>query len=209
MHYELERVTKGRADLALPPTTLRVDTGAVTVHGIATQQGPSVLSLVAAGRMRPSSGTVRCVTSDGHHLTGRAARQHVRRRMALVDTPRVCEPVETMRVRDIAREELAFSGHCATASAADRVLDELDLREDADAPIGLLHPAARLRLLTELTLRRPGVAGVVLTTPDRHGGDAAQWRAYARELAERGAAVLVVTGETAARSGLDAPAARG
>jgi len=47
---------------------------------------------------------------------------------------------------------------------------------------------------------RTDVQALVITSPDRHGGDPLGWSAVAADLAERGYAVLVIAGEAAARA---------
>jgi hypothetical protein len=56
----------------------------------------------------------------------------------------------------------------------------------------------RIRLLAELALLRTGVDGLVLVSPDRHGGDPVEWWRFARDLAARDIAVLVVAGDASA-----------
>ena len=65
-------------------------------------------------------------------------------------------------------------------------------------PIANVDPFVRLRLLTELAVLRDGVEGLVLVSPDRHGGDPQEWWALARGLADRGYAVLVIAGDASA-----------
>lgn len=61
-----------------------------------------------------------------------------------------------------------------------------------------MPPTERIRLLCELALLRDGVRGLVITSPDRHGGDPNQWWQLARAFAARGLAVLVIAGVASA-----------
>ncbi|MGN6326623.1 hypothetical protein [Pseudolysinimonas sp.] len=158
---------------ALPPVTLDARPGAVTVVATEGGQRPTVLSLVAAGRMAVDAGTV-----DAE-----------RARIALIDTPTVAEHSDDVRVAAVVREELALAGRHGTA----RELDRLGLVEWAKRPFGALPTVDRLRLLVELALLRRGVDALVVTSPERHGGDPATWFRYLREVATRGVTVLVVT----------------
>ena len=63
----------------------------------------------------------------------------------------------------------------------------------AKVPVRSLPPAARIRLFCELTLLREGVEALVLTSPERHGGDPAAWSPTLTAIAERGVTVIVVT----------------
>jgi hypothetical protein len=79
-----------------------------------------------------------------------------------------------------------------------RWLGELGLDAVARVPIANVAPEVRLRLLTELAILRDGVEGLVIVSPDRHGGDPMAWWSIARDLADRGFAVLVIAGDASA-----------
>ena len=74
--------------------------------------------------------------------------------------------------------------------------------------MGQLPPEVRIRALAELALLREGVDGLVLVSPDRHGGDPLGWWRIATDLAARDVAVLAIAGfasatliDTATREG--------
>jgi len=190
MKIVLDRVAKGAHNAALPPTSATFQTGEVTLARAETEQRPTVLGLIASGRMRPDSGTVT--------IDGRADSGAMRRRIALVDAPDVCEPAPDVTVAGIVAEELMFAGLASHPLAVRRRLAELGAAEYARYAIGTVPPTVRIRLLTELALLRAGVEGVVIVSPDRHGGDPVEWWRFARELAGRGIAVLVVAGDASA-----------
>ena len=77
-----------------------------------------------------------------------------------------------------------FAGVPSNPVSVSRWLDDLGLRESARVPIANVDPIVRLRLLTELAILREGVEGLVLVSPDRHGGDPQEWWTLARGLAE-------------------------
>ena len=158
---------------ALPPVSLDARPGAVTVVATEGGQRPTVLSLVASGRMAVDAGTV----------------DAPRRRIALIDTPTVAEHPDDVRVASVVREELALAGRHGTR----RELERLGLAEWARRPFGALPGMDRLRLLVELALTRPGVDALVVTSPERHGGAPVAWFRVLREVAARGVTVLVVT----------------
>lgn len=186
MRIELRAVTKGRAQRALPETSLVFASGDATLAVAETEQRPTVLGLLAAGRMRPDSGSV--------HLDGAVAPAAIRRRVALVDAVDVSEPEPNVSVTGVVAEELMFAGFAPTPFAATRWLEGLGLDDLAGTPIGNIEPAARIRILLELAVLRREVEGIVLVSPDRHGGEPAVWWAIAREFADRGLAVLVIAG---------------
>jgi hypothetical protein len=101
-------------------------------------------------------------------------------------------------VAGIVAEELMFAGLASHPLAVRRRLAGLGAAEYARYAIGTVPPTVRIRLLTELALLRTGVEGVVIVSPDRHGGDPVEWWRFARELAGRGIAVLVVAGDASA-----------
>ncbi|WP_424448269.1 hypothetical protein [Microbacterium arborescens] len=190
MRVELREVAKGRRDLALPPTSLSFRSGRATLAIAETEQRPTVLGLIASGRMRPDGGTV---TLDG----ARASRS-LRHRTALVDAPDVSDVPPNISTVGVVGEELMFAGRPADPLSARRWLDEHDLRAYSRVPIGDVPATDRIRMLLELAVLRPGVDGLVLVSPDRHGGDPRAWWGLAQEFAGRGYAVLVIAGQAAA-----------
>jgi hypothetical protein len=183
----LEHVSKGAA---LPATSASFETGRASLARAETQQRPTVLGLIAAGRMRPDSGSV---TIDG--APGFAA---IRRRVALIDAPDVSEPAADVTVGGVVAEELMFAGRPSHPVAVGRWLREHGASDWSRSAIATVPPLVRIRLLAELALLRTGVDGLVLVSPDRHGGDPVEWWRFARELAARDIAVLVVAGDASA-----------
>ncbi|WIB67948.1 hypothetical protein DEI93_02590 [Curtobacterium sp. MCBD17_035] len=190
MILELDALAIGSGPGApLPPVSAVAEPGRPGLVAVETEQTPVVASLVAGGRMQPDAGRL---LVDGVEDPDR-----VRRTVALVDTPTVAEPFAVMTVRRIVREELAFAGRHAGRDAVTTVLDELDLTEWADTPIERVPTAQRIRLLVELALLRDGIEGLVVTTPERHGGSVADWFAVLQNVADRGIAVLVIASAAA------------
>ncbi len=186
MRVSLDRVRKGRRGEALPETSLTFSSGTVTLAVAETEQRPTVLGLLSSGRMRPDSGTVT--------LDGTADSRGIRRRVALVDAPAVSEPAPNVSVAGLVGEELMFAGRRADPFAARAWLADRGLRDLASTPLADVSPEDRLRMLCELALLRPGVDGLVVVAPDRHGGAPLMWWRLLHEYADRGAAVLVIAG---------------
>lgn len=190
MRVTLTDVSKGREGIALPETSAEFASGRAVLAVAETEQRPTLLGLMASGRMRPDTGAV---LIDG----GRDAAA-LRRRVALVDAPDVSDPAPNVTVAGIVAEELMFAGRRSDPVAALRWLDDAGARDLARVPIADVVPQRRLRLLLEVATLRRGVDGLVLVSPDRHGGDPREWWALAHEFAGRGFAVLVVAGEASA-----------
>ncbi|MDT0116663.1 hypothetical protein Q9R20_06625 [Microbacterium sp. PRF11] len=193
MRIVVDAVAKGRS--ALPETSTTFETGSATLVVAETVQRPTVLGLVASGRMRVDTGTVT--------IDGRADSSAIRRRVALVDAPVVSEPESNVTVTGVVAEELMFAGRAPNPFAATRWLEGIGLESLAGVAIGNVEPAARVRLLLELAALRKDVEGLVLVAPDRHGGEPLAWWRIAQEFAERGYAVLVVAGH-ASKTTIDA-----
>ena len=190
MKIVLTRVSKGPKEAVLPAVSVAFRTGEVTLARAETEQRPTVLGLIASGRMRPDSGTV---TIDDEVDYGA-----MRKRIALVDAPSVCEPASDVTVAGVVAEELMFAGRRSHPVAVSRALAELGVSQWAKFAIGTVPPTVRIGLLAELSIMRPGVEGLVITSPDRHGGDPNEWWQLARGLAARGLAILVVAGDASA-----------
>jgi hypothetical protein len=193
MRIVVDAVAKGRS--ALPETSTTFETGSATLVVAETEQRPTVLGLVASGRMKVDTGTVT--------IDGRADSSAIRRRVALVDAPVVSEPESNVTVTGVVAEELMFAGRAPNPFAATRWLEGIGLESLAGVAIGNVEPAARVRLLLELAALRKDVEGLVLVAPDRHGGEPLAWWRIAQEFAERGYAVLVVAGH-ASKTTIDA-----
>lgn len=175
---------------ALDPVTLTYGTGEAVLARAETEQRPTVLGLLASGRMIPGAGTV---TIDGVPDTTR-----LRSAIALVDAPDVSDPAPNITVGGVTAEELMFAGKPSGPRAVAATLTSLGAGAYARDAIGQVPPTVRIRLLVELALLRDGVRGIVLTAPDRHGGDPNAWWRIALEVASRGFAVLVIAGDASA-----------
>ena len=186
MRVRASSVSKGPGGRALPPTDVHLASGTAVFVEAETAQRPTVLGLIVTGRMRPDTGEVT--------IDGAPDPRALRRRLALVDAPDVSEPHGDVRLAEVVAEELMFAGRPRGPLAVRRVLEALGVAQHARTPMADLAPGARVRVLCELALERPETDGLVLVSPDRHGGDPSEWWAIACELAERGAAILVIAG---------------
>ncbi|HZX04812.1 hypothetical protein [Kribbella sp.] len=161
--------------------------------------GHVAAALGLSGRLKPDTGTVR--------FDGKADLALLRRRVAVVDAPGITEPDDALPVQTVVGEELAIAGRKAGRKAVLEWLNEHDAAEHADKRFEHLPVAVRTRLLTELTVARPDVQVVILTMPDRHGGDPHEWYELGRGLAAEGYGVVITCADASARL-LDIKAAR-
>jgi ABC-type hemin transport system ATPase subunit len=186
----------------LPPTSLTIGTGQLAiVHG-EPGVGITAFGLALAGRIKPTTGTV---TLDD--AMGAASATKLRDLVAVVDAPTVSEPDDALPVRVVVGEELALAHRPASKDAVARWLTENDAAAFANMRFENLTAPVRTRLLTTLAASREGIKMLVLDTPDRHTSDVESWSTLAREHAERGLAVVVLTATTP-RSALATPPAR-
>jgi hypothetical protein len=190
MRIVVDAVSKGHGGIPLPETSLVFETGRVTVAVAETGDRPTVLSLVASGRMVPDSGSV---TIDGV-----ADAALVRERIALVDAPEVSDPAADLQLRSVVKEELMYAGRSTSHDTVTAVIDQAGGSRYASERMGDVPASVRVRVLAELAAFRRGVQGLVITSPDRHGGDPREWLAVATDLAARDFAVLVVCGAASA-----------
>ena len=187
MRLELDHVGIGEEPGApLPELTVVADRGRPGFVAVETVDAPVLASLVAGGRMAPTQGRV---TLDGSDDAAA-----IRASFALVDTPSVAEPFGSLTVAQVAREELALADLRSDRASTALLLDEIGLADHRRTRLQALPTELRVRLLCELAVLREGVQGLVLTSPERHGGDVAAWLAVVHDLVARGVTVLTVTG---------------
>ncbi|VXB01457.1 hypothetical protein [Frigoribacterium sp. 9N] len=187
MRLELHDVAIGDGPgAALPRLSAVADRWVPGFVAVETENAPTLASLVAGGRMRPETGRVT--------IDGRADDAAIRASFALVDTPTVAEPFAALTVVQVAREELALAGLRADKDSARLLLEEIGLDEHERTRLSALPTELRVRLLCELAVLRPEVRGLVVTTPERHGGDVAAWLSVVHDMVGRDYTVLTITG---------------
>ena len=160
----------------VPPLTLDAGPG-VTLLAVETAERPMLVSMLLGGRLRAASGSVDTDSA----------------RVALVDTPVVAEPVPGVSLMSVVTEEFSFAGRSASRGAVRAFLEQHELLGYAKVPVRALPPADRVRLFSELALLRDGVEALVVTSPERHGGNPADWFGTLTAIGERGITVIVVT----------------
>lgn len=185
------RVAQGRHDL-VPPTNLRLGGGDVTVVVGAPGAPLTALALAVAGRLRPSSGTVR--------LDGDAAAARLQRSVALVDVPEVSAPENGVPLRTVVAEELAFAGQRTSRRRASEWLDVRGWSAWASRRVEEVPAAVRLAALSELATLRDGVTHLVLGLPERHGSTPEEWQQVAAGHAAAGYGVLLTVSHATASS---------
>lgn len=194
---------EGRRDPMLEATDLAWSTGECLLVAGEPGHGHTALALVATGRFVPSSGTVRL---DGAAVPPSA----LRARTAVVDVPGISEPDDALSLADVVAEGLALAGRRSLPRDVTRWLEERSLAEDRGRRVDQLPGVVRTAVLAALATEDPDVRFVVLTLPDRHGGEPSGWWETARTLAASGLGVLVQCTRSSARDlGVDLAPARG
>ena len=189
MQIVLDRVTvEGRRGPMLTPTSLTLRSGERMLVVGEPGHGHTALALVATGRLRASSGTV---LLDGRPTTVLRVERALREATAVVDVPGISEPYGALPLSTLVAEELGLAGRRAFPPDTRRWLAAHGLTQDAGRRVERLPAVLRTTVLAELAATRPGLGALVLTLPDRHGGDPLEWWALAGDLARRGIAVLV------------------
>jgi len=186
MRVQLQQAAIGRGlGAAVPALDLIVDGSVPVVIAVQTDERPLLVSMLLAGRVRSDSGRVL--------VDGREDADELRRRTALVDTPIVAEPAAGISLATVIAEEFSFAGRPTSGRAVRAFLADHDLTEYGSLPMRALPPADRVRLLSELAVLRARVDGIIITSPERHGGEPSEWYAPLAALAERGVTIAVVT----------------
>jgi hypothetical protein len=130
-------------------------------------------------------------------LDGREDPKGLRRRVAIVDAPDTSAPADELPLASVITEELVFAGLRGPRRATRKLLADEGLSDLASTPIGEVPAAVRIRVLTRTAAARPDVDILVITTPDRHGGDTAAWSDTAHAWAARGYTVIVLASAAA------------
>lgn len=175
---------------ALPEISLSVATGQAAYVATSTDQRPTVLGLVATGRMKITSGEVL--------VDGEKNRRKLRNCSALIDAPMVSAPVDDVWFLGLVSEELTFAGRWGGLRSVLKWLDEKGMREYARTAAADLPAEIRIKALLELAALRANTDLLVLVSPDRHGIAPDRWWPILTEIADRGFAVLAIVGEPTA-----------
>jgi ABC-2 type transport system ATP-binding protein len=169
----------------VPPLSLAIPSGVVSVLAVETDERPMLVSMLLGGRYRADAGRIL--------IDGREDPKALRRAVALVDTPFVVAPPAEIALSLVVAEEFSFSGIPSSKRHVVAFLRRHALEEYASLPVRALPPAEHIRLFSELAILREGIATIVVTSPERHGGDAADWYPAVLEIASRGIGVAVIT----------------
>ncbi|MFV2145097.1 MULTISPECIES: hypothetical protein [Isoptericola] len=192
----------GRRDPLLTELDLVWSTREAVLVAAEPGHGHTALALVATGRLAPTAGRV--------WLDGEQDAAALRRCTAVVDVPAINEPDDTQPLGDVVGEGLALAGRRSWPGDVTRWLSEHALAGDQSRRTDQLPGLVRTTVLAALAAANPAVRFLVLTLPDRHGGDAADWWGIARTFAAAGHGVLVQCTRASARDlGVDLPPARG
>jgi hypothetical protein len=172
-------------------TSVTARIGEVTLVAGDPGYGQVALALALGGRLVPTSGTIRLAGVDDPELL----RSHV----ALVDVPAITEPEGGISVRAVIAEELALSGQRARGRDVTEFLQTLDDRRRGRLRWEQLPSSVRTQWLADLASLRAGIDFLVLTSPDRFGGDPRDWWNVAKALAGTGKGVIVQCTHASAR----------
>lgn len=189
----------GRRDPLLPSTSFSAGRGALSLVTGNRQDQRTALALALSGRMKPSGGRV--------EWDGSARIKQLRTASAVVDSPGVNEPEQHLSVRDLVAEDLALIPR-RRALPVDSWLTENRFEDIAGLWVEQLDAGRRLELLTALALADPGVALLVVDSPDRHSGNLAAWLPRLEDLAyDAGRPLAVVATLSSFPPGWDGPGA--
>lgn len=175
----------------LNPTSVAVGDHELVLLAGYPGPGHVAAALSLSGRLHPDGGEVM--------LDGKTDGRVLRQRVAVVDAPGITEPDDALPVKSVVGEELAIAGKKAGGKAVTAWLEEHGWHEYADKRFEHLSIAVRTELLAELTVARADVEVVILTMPDRHGGDPHDWYALGKDLASRGYGVIITCADASAR----------
>lgn len=186
MKIEADAVgVRTKRGVALAPVSLTLADGDLVALTGPAGCGHTVLSLVLAGRMRPTEGRIRFNGSTDPKALARAVR--------LVSDTAPFGPEDALPFGVTVAEALQLSGQPAGRAAVRRWLVGSGLDSYQSARTDAVPPGQRTALLTQIAASGPNVAAVVIDAPNGLGrGDDAQacWAAL-RSIADSGKAVAV------------------
>ncbi|EWT02232.1 ABC transporter ATP-binding protein [Intrasporangium oryzae NRRL B-24470] len=166
--------------------------GRVTLVPTDPGVGQVALALAIGGRVDLAAGSVA--------IAGSTERRTLQVLTRLVDVADVTAPEDALPVKVVVAEELALAERPSSRRDVADFLAERGLADRARDRWDSLPPGVRTRTLLELGSWHPEVRVVVLTGPDRHGGDPHEWYVAAQRLAERGLTVVVICSPATART---------
>ncbi len=178
-----EVAVAGARSPLVQPTSFTAPPARVTTVAGDPGYGQVALALALAGRMPLAGGRVLLDGGDDRAL--------LRRHVAVVDVPGVSAPEDGLAVHHVLAEELAFAGRPSGRRAVDAFLVAHGVQASASAPFETLAPHDRVRVLAHAAAERSATRVLVLTNPDRRGGDARTWWPVLDELAADGLTVVV------------------
>ncbi|MBW9204398.1 hypothetical protein KV102_05140 [Mumia sp. zg.B53] len=197
----------GRRGLLLDIDHFSVDTGECVLMAGEPGQGNTAMALVAAGRLAPFEGKATLVRDDGTTTNDKA---ELRKLAAVVDLPAVSEPDDAVPVGTVAAEGLALACRGSMPGEPTKWLRAHGWEQLRSVRMDAILGAVRTALLSALAAEHEDVRFLVLSLPDRHGGEPVDWWEIAQSYASSGYGVLVQCGRSSARDlGANLPAARG
>ncbi|GAB78747.1 hypothetical protein SAMN05421595_2400 [Austwickia chelonae] len=180
----------------LMPTSMIAEAGQITVVEGEIGPGSTTFALALAGRVKLSRGEV-----AWNRDTDPALR---RRKVAVVNLPDVTEPDGGLHVRTVIGHELALAGQPSRRRDIARFLTERGAADLVKSRWEQAPHGSRTGWLAELAFMEDGVEAIVVTHPDRWGGDVEEWAVPLGELiAEDRVIVIVCTPSTARILGLE------
>lgn len=187
---------QGRRSPLVEAVDLRLSTGECVLVAGEPGQGHTGLALVATGRLAPYDGRVTLTDDEGDDVPSGATLRAV---TAVVDLPGVSEPDDELTVGTVVAESLALAGRSARPGAATRWLAGHELADREHERMDAVLGPVRTALLAALATERESVRFLVLTLPDRHGGEPSGWWHVGLALASAGYGVLVQCTRSSAR----------
>lgn len=186
MRIEADAVgVRTKRGTALAPVSLTLGDGDLVALTGPAGSGHTVLSLVLAGRLRPTEGRIRFNGSTDPKALARAVR--------LVSDTAPFGPDDALPFSVTVAEALQLSGLPAGKGVVRKWLVGSGLDDYRSARTDAVPPGRRTALLTQIAASGPGVAAVVIDAPTGLGtGEDAHtcWTAL-RALADSGKAVAV------------------
>ncbi|WP_346845272.1 multidrug ABC transporter ATPase [uncultured Rothia sp.] len=174
---------KGRHSPLYDPTSFEIAPGEVIIIQADSQLERTALSLTLTGRMKPSGGEIYLRDEDGENETSLSLKE-LRARSEIIDSPKINEPENFMRVHDYISEMVSYTLGPFQRPHSKKWLRQRGLEELENLWVEELTGEQNIELMSALAASYPHAEILVFDTPSRHLNHTSMWVGHLQALAQ-------------------------